>query len=209
MPFTYDDEIGLLVADVPWSFLHAALEATSGERFAVGAPVADAANWYQEFLAPRVSTLLVGEHRGRSYVTCGHSIAVPSNADQLAAVAAATGALVLGHVWFGTVASGDGIAVRGNQLLRYVVESQFDRYAEGNPLPGETDDATIATPEAFMAVLAALGFDLDGWFDRAPKFEVTWTSLDPDADPVAFARVYRGPIRMRSIWIDERAADLL
>lgn len=199
------EEIGLLVADVPWGVLHDALETTSGERFAVGQSVGDAGRWTQEYPGRHTVTLLAGEYRGRSYIFSDSSACAPVHADRIAGLAAATGGLVLAHIYFDTTGTGEGIAARGSRVLRYVVDGRTDSHSEGGPLPGETDDFPISSSMGFAAVLQALGFDPDGWFRSGTKVEVTWTSLDPDAKPEAFARVYRGPVRMRSIWVEEAA----
>lgn len=199
------EEVGLLVADVPWNVFHAALEATSGERFDIGRAVADPHTWDQEYPAQHVVTLLAGEYRGRSYVFSDSAGSAPVHADRVVALAAATGGLVLGHTYFDTTGTGDGVAARGAHVLRYVVEGWTDDHVEGDLLPGETDEYTIAASEGFARVLAAFGFDQDGWFASGTRVEVTWTSLDPAAHPEAFARLYRGPVRMRSMWVEEAA----
>ena len=201
------EQIGLLVADVPWEVLHAALNATgAGERFEVGQAVADADHWYQEFPAQHTSTLLAGEHKGRSYVFSGASTVGPGGPDRVVALAAATGGLVLAHLYDDTSGTGDGVAARGDRLLRYVVEGMEDVHVEGAPLDGETDDLTIASSQGFDAVLTALGFEAEAWLAEGAKWEVTWMSLDPDTVPEVVP-LYRGPVRMRSLWVEESALE--
>src|SRR5262245_57142726 len=98
MVLTWGERTALLVADVPWSVLLAALNATgAGERFEVGLAVDNWERWNQEFPAEHVQTLLAGEYQGRSYVYAGGSPIVPDGPDRVVALAAATGGLVLSH----------------------------------------------------------------------------------------------------------------
>jgi hypothetical protein len=206
MCLTWGEQTGLLVADVPWSVLHTALVATGcGEQFEVGDAVGDWEHWYQEFPARGISTLLAGEYNGRSFVYAGSSTVAPVDADRIVAIAGTTRALVLGHIYADGAGCGDGIAASSDGVLRYVVDGWSDSHIEGVPLAGETDELTIASSEGFNHVLAALGFEVDAWLANGSKWEVTWTSLEMDEQDEAFLSLYRGPVRMRSIWVEEAA----
>ena len=55
-------------------------------------------------------------------------------------------------------------------------------------------------------MLTALGFEAEAWLAEGAKWEVTWMSLDPDTVPEVVP-LYRGPVRMRSLWVEESALE--
>ena len=205
--FPWENDIGLVVADIPWKPFLEALRDTSGEAFVEGEAVTDWMTWRQECPDERTATLLAGEHQGRTYVMADNPVIVPAEADRIVALAAATDGMVLGHTYMDSIASGEGVAARGMRLLRYVVDSQYGKHEEGELLPGETSDYTLGFPYGFRDVIAALGFDVDGWLEHGTKRNVFRSRLDRDEQPEAWARVYRGPLRQRTEWIDEVARE--
>lgn len=211
--FKWLDDVGLVVADVPWEAFPAALRDTSGESFDVQGPVTDVTAWIKDLNA-RVSqlggwrtwSLLAGELDGRSYVT-GDTIMVPSHADRIVALAAHTGGLVLGYTFQDISATGEVVAAQGSSLLRYALVSNWGEHDEGTPLPGETADSPAWAPYGFRDVLSTLGFDVDGWLHHGAKSDVLWTALDPEEQPEAHARLYFGPLRQRVDWIERAALE--
>jgi len=126
-----------------------------------------------------------------------------------AALAATTGAFVLGCNYLDITADATLTVARGPELLRYVRESNFGSHAEGARLPGEGDDPPVS-PAEFTAILRAHGFDPDAWLQRGSKWAIAWTSLDREAQPEAHQRLYLGPLRMRVDHIEQAAlADML
>ena len=150
--------------------------------------------------------LLAGELNGRSYVV-DYSLILPSTADRISALAAHSGGLVLGMGYQDTTGTSTVTAARGATLLRYAFDCAAGRHEEGAPLPGETPNAPAWTPKGFRNVLAALGFDVDGWLERGAKWDVLWTMLDAGEQPEAHERLYFGPLRQRIDELQNAALD--
>ncbi len=196
------DRPDLLVADVPWEQLIEALRSTSGERFEVLRTVSgDWWAWmYQQHPENRGRTwsLVAGGLDGRSYCL-GDGLGVGSTADRVAALAAATGRLVLGYNYDDTTGSEFLVAARGTELLRFSFETNWGDHSEGDTLAGEE--------HGIGAILEAFGFDPDAWLERGTVLRVTWTMLDRDEDPVGHQRLYFGPLRQRVDHIERAALE--
>jgi len=197
------EDVGLLVANVPWGALLPALRETSGESFEIRTSVADWRAWLRDPRAAidlrRQSRLLAGELDDRSYVISG-DVTLAGTADRITIVAARTGGLVVGYTWIDSTAFETRVAARGTDLLRYIHDiGDFGRHDEGIALDGESDHVDAA--------LRHFGFDVDAWLDRGEKWDVLWTSLNPDEQPDAHRRLYFGPLRQRVDYIEQAVLE--
>jgi hypothetical protein len=195
-------DVGLLVADVPWTPFLTALRETSGESFEVGPAVTDWLGWLRNLPATdtwRKIHVIGGNFQGRSYILSDHLV-LASTADRITALAAHSGGTVVGYSWQDNSGFETLVAARGTRLLRYVHDAgEFGRHEEGEPLLQESDGADAA--------LRQLGFDVDGWLEHGEKWHVLWTMMDAEQHPDAHKRLYFGPLRQRVDYIEQAALE--
>jgi hypothetical protein len=206
-PFGWQDldDLGLITADAAWGDFLSALRA-SGESFEVRGPVDD----WLTFLRARDAGatyrewhVVGGSVSGRSYVLADTgTLAV---ADRVSMLASATGRLMAGYQYLDITADAMLTVARGDELLRYTLETNFGQHAEGELLPGEPDDGLVQFPTDAAAVLQQLGFDPDEWLRSGERLAVDWQSLDPEERPELHQRLYFGPLRMRVDHIQQAA----
>lgn len=206
--FNSYDDLGLLVADVPWEPLLVALREVTGEGYIVRGRVHDWLAWERAWGYESVDDLLGGDLNGRFYIYLPSCIfaGVP---DRVTALASHTGRFVLGYSHQDVTGITHATAARGDHLLRHVVDcaGHAPDHVEGATLPGETAQRNISSKQGLQAVLRAHGFDVEGWLERGEKWNVRHVRLDRERQPEAHARLYFGPLRQHVNAQEEAGLD--
>jgi len=187
---------GYLAADMTWEDLLARLKTQAGDFIDLGV----VAN--PESLADRQPggyLLLVGEAGRKSYLLDTH-LALSTNPDLVAALAADSGALVAGYGAETVSGSYWSIAARGDKLLRHFhaigdagpgFTHPIEPFDRGEPFPTEAACPLNDGPglEGLRRALHALGFGDDAvWFDARPPRALIYTeAVLPPAGPLGLA----------------------
>ena len=204
----WGDRLGLLVAAVPWELLRGALREL-GVETEVRGPVAAGMAWDDDWSGDGVP-VLAGELADRTYVYDPSGI-VGGLPDEVVALAARTGAFVLGYSYDDTTGLCVVTAAQGPELLRYVWSGGPPyEHAEGAPLPGETAEAPLESSAGVRRVLTAEGFAVEGpagWQALGAKWDVRWLAPDPDRQPEAHRRRCFGPLRARTIALERASCE--
>lgn len=206
--FPWFDDVGLIVANVPWDVLVKALQSVGADTFEVRQSVDNWDLWMGNWDIHEAGkySVLAGELAGHAYVL-DPGLCVAGASDRIVALAARTGGLVLGHAYWENVDSGNTSVAYGAHLRRYSVHSNWGDHDEGSPLPGETAESPAWESAGVRDIIGLMGFNVNAWLRRGRKFDVLWTMSDPDVHPEAHAAVYFGPLRQRVDWIHQAALE--